>query len=438
MRQTKDRTVSIQTFSKAAELLRLRPACSSSLVRACALALAALLAMLWLPTAVSADESRGDALLAFGARIAGDDARSRVVIDFDGKPSFSVHYLAEPERIVIDLPATAFGFPANDLAPRGLFKDIRFGAMDEGSARIVFTPNRPVKLVNAEVQKNEGHGFRLVLDAEMSTAEVVAELVKTQTWTSQETMLDASATLGGASGSPDPAVDSVFTVAVDAGHGGIDTGTAGSKSGTPEKEITLAFARDLADRLNREPGVRAFLTRKSDTFLSLSQRVTLARQGAADLFISLHADQLGQKGIRGATVYTLSDTASDRMAAALAARENLSDQLAGYAIENGPPEIADILLDLARRETQAFSIALARRLVNSFNGQIELINNPHRSAGFQVLRAPDIPSILLELGFLSNEEDEKLLLEPTWRSKVADLIAKAVTAYRQQAVVGGG
>ncbi|WP_430305044.1 N-acetylmuramoyl-L-alanine amidase [Rhizobium sp. 0TCS1.26] len=406
---------------------------------ACLRFIAAWLAILLLgATGVPAAETRGDALLAFGARIAGDDARSRVVIDFDGKPSFSVHYLAAPERIVIDLPATAFGFPADDLAPRGLFQDIRYGAMDEGSARIVFTPNRPVKLVNAEVQKNEGHGFRLVLDAEMSTAEAVAELVKTQSWTSAEPTSDPTAGVGASAASPDPATDAVFTIAVDAGHGGIDTGTVGGKSGTPEKEITLAFARDLTDRLNREPGVRAFLTRKNDTFLSLSQRVTLARQGAADLFISLHADQLGQKGIRGATVYTLSDTASDRMAAALAARENLSDQLAGYAIENGPPEIADILLDLARRETQAFSISLARRLVNSFNGQIELINNPHRSAGFQVLRAPDIPSILLELGFLSNEEDEKLLLEPGWRSKVADLIAKAVTAYRQQTVVGGG
>ncbi|MCO5730588.1 N-acetylmuramoyl-L-alanine amidase [Rhizobium sp. SSA_523] len=388
-----------------------------------------------MPVARATDSGEPDTLLAFSARIAGDDARSRVVIDFDGKPDFSVHYVSSPERIVIDLPATAFGFPASDLAPRGLFKDIRYGAMGEGSARIVFTPNRPVKLALAEVQKNEGHGYRLVLDAEMTTPEVVAELVKTQRWTEADPARGAGS---GADAMSDPARDAIFAIAVDAGHGGIDSGATGIKSGTPEKEITLAFAKILTEDLNRQAGVKAFMTRRNDTFLSLSQRVTLARQGGADLFISLHADTLGQKAIRGATVYTLSDTASDRMAAALATRENLSDELAGFSIESGPPEVADILLDLARRETQAFSISLANRVVNAFDGQIGLINNPHRSAGFQVLRAPDIPSILLELGFLSNEEDEKLLLDPAWRAKVAQRLVDAVMTYRQQTVAGGG
>ncbi len=377
----------------------------------------------------------GEKLLAFSARIAGDDARTRVVIDFDGKPEFSAHYVASPERIVIDLPATAFGFPAADLSARGLFKDIRYGTMGQGSARIVLTGIRPVRLVLAEVQKNEGHGYRLVLDAEMTTPKAFADLVAQQKWVQPQS---GSAIEGLGASARDPATDGVFTIAVDAGHGGIDTGAMGATSKTPEKEITLAFAETLAARLNQEKGVKAFLTRDSDTFLSLSERVTLARQGGADLFISLHADTLGQKNIRGATVYTLSDTASDRMAAALAARENLSDQLAGYSIESGPPEIADILLDLARRETQAFSISLAERVVKSFDGQIGLINNPHRQAGFQVLRAPDMPSILLELGFLSNPADEALLLDPAWRQKVADRMADAVGRYRAETVAGGG
>ena len=199
-----------------------------------------------------------------------------------------------------------------------------------------------------------------------------------------------------------------------------------------------AFAKILAEKLNKQTGIRAFLTRSNDSFLSLSERVVLARQGKADLFISLHADTLGQKNIRGSTVYTLSDTASDKMAAALAARENLSDQLAGYSIEVPQPEIADILLDLTRRETQAFSISLANRVVKSFEGQIGLINNPHRFAGFQVLRAPDIPSILLELGFLSNEGDEKLLLSEEWRDKLTGLLVDAVLKYRGETVAGGG
>jgi N-acetylmuramoyl-L-alanine amidase len=422
---------------------------SAAAARWCAGFLAAFVAaLLLLSSAVGASETEtasetqteGQAdgaakLLAFSARIAGDDARTRVVIDFDGKPDFTAHYVASPERIVIDLPATAFGFPAQDLGPRGLFKDIRYGTMGQGSARIVFTAIRPVRLVLAEVQKNEGHGYRLVLDAEMTTPKAFADLVSQQKWGQS---LSHSAVEGLGAVARDPATDGVFTIAVDAGHGGIDTGAMGATSKTPEKDITLAFAKTLADRLNQEKGVKAFLTRDSDTFLSLSERVTLARQGGADLFISLHADTLGQKNIRGATVYTLSDTASDRMAAALAARENLSDQLAGYSIESGPPEIADILLDLARRETQAFSISLAERVVKSFDGQIGLINNPHRQAGFQVLRAPDMPSILLELGFLSNPADEALLLDPAWREKVADRMADAVMRYRAETVAGGG
>lgn len=376
-------------------------------------------------------------LLAFAARIAGDDARTRIVLDFDAKPEFSVHYVASPERVVIDLPATAFGFPAKDLAPRGLFKDIRYGTMAQGSARIVLAAIRPVKLVLAEVRQNEtaGQGYRLVLDAEMTTAKDFADIVSRQKWGQP---LASTARLDLGHTAADPSTDGVFTIAVDAGHGGIDTGATGAVTKTPEKEITLAFAKALAERLNRQSGVKAFLTREDDTFLSLSERVTLARQRAADLFISLHADTLAQKNIRGATVYTLSDKASDRMAAALAARENLSDELAGFSIESGPPEVADILLDLARRESQAFSISLADRVVKSFEGKIELINNPHRQAGFQVLRAPDIPSILVELGFLSNPQDEKLLLDPAWRDKVADALADAVAHYRSETVAGGG
>ncbi|MDO1581887.1 N-acetylmuramoyl-L-alanine amidase [Rhizobium oryzicola] len=382
--------------------------------------------------AAPSSENASSELLAFAARIAGDEARTRIVIDFDGKPDFSIHYVASPERIIVDLPATAFGFPAHDLNPRGLFKDIRYGTMNEGSARIVLTAIRPVKLVHAEVLPNEGHGYRFVLDAEMTTPQAFAELVKSQSWT--QAAIEAPANLNSAT----PSRDGLFIVAVDAGHGGIDAGATGVATKVQEKNITLAFAKALVEHLNQQKGIKAFLTRQDDTFLSLSERVTLARQGGANLFISLHADILGQRNIRGATVYTLSDTASDKMAANLAARENLSDELAGFSIQSGPPEVADILLDLARRETQAFSTSLAEGVVKSFEGQIGLINNPHRQAGFQVLRAPDIPSILLELGFLSNEEDEKQLQDPKWREKVVDRLAAAVTRYRTESAAKGG
>jgi N-acetylmuramoyl-L-alanine amidase len=369
-------------------------------------------------------------ILAFGARIAGDAARSRIVIDFESKPEFSVHYVGGPERVIVDLSATAFGFPPEDLSPRGLFKDIRFGTMDEQSARIVLTTNRPVKLSTADVRPGENGVWRLVLDAEVVSKEEFAVLLKGQDWRAT-TQTDSEPT-------PLMADDGVFTVAVDAGHGGIDAGATALTTKTQEKVITLDFAKTLAERLNRLSGVKAFLTRDDDTFLSLSERVATAREHRADLFISLHADTLTQKDIRGATVYTLSDKASDRMAENLAARENFSDQLAGYSIQNGPSDVADILLDLTRRETQAFSIAMADNVVKSFEGQIGLINNPHRQASFQVLRAPDIPSVLLELGFLSNQEDEKLLLDQNWRNRIADLIAAAVDRYRGHSVANGG
>lgn len=373
-----------------------------------------------------------NAVLAFGARIAGDDARTRIVIDLDRAPKISVHYLANPTRVVVDLPATAFGFPAKDLQARGLFSDIRYGTMDEDSARIVLTATKPVKLVLAEVQPDEGgKGQRLVLDAEMAPPAEYAELVKQQRWTAEDTENNVGPVVPAVKGSD-------FLIAVDAGHGGIDTGAIASDGATPEKEITLAFAKALADRLNREPGIKAFLTRDKDEYLSLSQRVTLARQNHAALFISLHADTLKQKDIRGSTVYTISDKASDKLAADLADRENNSDKLAGAETQAPPAAVADILMDLTRRETQAFSISLAQDVLNSFNGQISMINNPHRHAGFQVLRAPDVPSILLEIGFLSNKEDEKLLLDEKWRGKVADRLTEAVRQYRVSTVANGG
>jgi N-acetylmuramoyl-L-alanine amidase len=376
-----------------------------------------------------------NSLLAYGARIVGDEARTRIVIDFDREPRFSVHYIANPERIVVDLPATAFGFPAKDLEARGLFKDIRYGAMDEGSARIVLTAARPVQLALAKVQTDEsGNGHRLVLDAEMIDKQKFAELVKTQSWNDQSGAAETTSAIP----QPEKAAPGDFVIAVDAGHGGIDTGAIGVDTKTEEKLVTLAFAKALADRLNKEPGIKAFLTRDDDEFLSLSQRVLIARQNHAGLLISLHADTLKQKDIRGATVYTISDKASDKLAADLAERENLSDQIAGKETVTEPPEVADILLDLTRRETQAFSISLAESVLASFKDQIGTINNPHRHAGFRVLQAPDVPSILLELGFLSNVEDEKRLLDDAWRLKMADLLTDAVKRYRASVMANGG
>ena len=377
-----------------------------------------------------------DPLAAYAARIVGDRARTRIVLEFDRRPEIAVRYIAKPDRIVVDLPSTVFTFNAADLEARGLFRDIRFGSVDVDSARLVLTAERPARLVSSDVIANEdGQGYRLVLDAEMATQQEFDKLVQDQTWTAASADTSSLAQRGDRV-TPVPA--GAFVIAIDAGHGGIDAGASGATTKTPEKEITLAFAKALAERLKAEQGIEAFLVREGDEFLSLSERVTIARQRGANLLISFHADTLRQNDIRGATVYTISDKASDRMAADLAERENLSDTVGGVSLSSEPAEVSDILLDLTRRETQAFSIALADSVVKSFEGQVQLINNPHRYAGFRVLQAHDVPSILLELGFLSNKEDEKLLLDPVWRVKIADLLAAAIQRYRVPVVANGG
>lgn len=376
-------------------------------------------------------------LIAYAARIAGDDARTRIVIDFDRKPDFQLHYTADPNRLIIDLPDTDFGFNESDLAATGLFSEIRYGRMGEGASRIVMTVKRPARAVLAEVQENgQGRGFRLVVDCEVVTTETFVELLNKQQWMGSEKI--AGGKTDRLNGSQDKSKDNAFVVAVDAGHGGIDAGAKGATTDVEEKAVTLEFARILVDRLNTEKGVRAFLVRDKDEFISLSERVVIARQRGAQLFISLHADTLRQKDIRGATIYTISDKASDTLAASLAERENLSDDIAGIQIQDEPAEITDILLDLTRRETQAFSIRMAETVLESFEGQIGLINNPMRHAGFRVLQAPDVPSVLLELGFLSNPKDEALLTDEKWRKKVADLLAKAVGKYMERAGVARG
>lgn len=375
-------------------------------------------------------------LVAYSGRIAGDDARTRLILDFDRRPEISVHYVANPYRILIDLPDTVFALKKDEIAARGLFSDIRYGGMAAGKSRIVLTADRPASVVASEVRKEEGGSYRLVVDTAIVTEDAFSKLLSGQTWK------DAAAVTETAGGPVLPgaaaADDGSFVIAVDAGHGGIDNGAQGATTGTHEKAVTLAFARELTAALNAGPTTKAVLTRDKDEFLSLSQRVQLARNQGANLLISIHADTLRQKDIRGATVYTISDKASDSLAANLAARENLSDEIAGMPFQDEPAEVADILIDLTRRETQAFSINLANEVVGAFEGEVKLINNPHRHAGFRVLTAPDVPSVLLELGFLSNKDDEQLLLDPAWQKKVAGLIAEAVQRYRSSVMANGG
>nr|WP_316653637.1 N-acetylmuramoyl-L-alanine amidase [uncultured Gellertiella sp.] len=380
-------------------------------------------------TVSGATEKIGDrALTVSAARLNARGTQVKLELDFDAKPNFRLHYVDTPPRLILDFPRTLFTLPDKAVPPQGLVTSVRYGTMGEGQARLVLALSHPVKVVRLVAEPfQKGVGSHLILEGEKVSTADYRTLLSTQTWDDP-----APAFKAGDTPPPDAAPTAgPFLVAVDAGHGGIDTGATGSDGTTLEKDITLAFARALVENLNAEPGIHAFLTRGKDEFLSLSERVQIARDRKASLFISFHADTLNEDGIRGATVYTISDKASDSLAASIAERENLSDEIAGLKFAAEPEEVADILLDLTRRETQAFSVTFAQQVIQSFKGEVELINNPQRSAGFRVLRAPEIPSILLELGFLSNEKDEALLLSDPWRQKIASLLTAAVVAYHK-------
>jgi len=222
---------------------------------------------------------------------------------------------------------------------------------------------------------------------------------------------------------------------LDPGHGGVDSGTI-SPSGALEKDVVLAFAFELKKKLEASGKVDVAMTRQDDTFVPLGDRVRIARDQAADLFVSIHADSVRQNDVRGATIYTLSDRASDQEAAALADKENASDAVAGLDLDRQTDEVSDILIDLTRRETKNFSVSFANNLVSELSSTTRMIRNPHRFAGFRVLKAPDVPSVLVEIGYLSNEQDEKLLTSAEWRGRVTDAIGAAVTRFFGRKIAG--
>jgi len=377
----------------------------------------------------------GPALAALTYKMAGDDLRTRVVINFDRKPEVSELLLDAPCRLVIDLPETVFAFDKSSLAPKGLVDDVRYGLMSRGRSRLILTLKGPFAVQNLVVEKNETDpGYRLVIDLATASRDKFKAAVAAREQALKSAILAPEDPVAAAPRSSNHR----FTVVIDPGHGGIDSGAQGT-DGTLEKNVVLAVGDRLRDILARNGRVKVIMTRDSDVFLSLSERVRVARMAGADLFVSIHADSIHVASLRGATVYTISDKASDALAQQTADSENLADSVAGVPLENEPPAVADILLDLTLRETHSFSIQFAEDVVQALDtGGINLINRPHRSAGFRVLKAPDVPSVLVELGYLSNSQDEKLLNDPDWRDRAAGDIANAVLEFATMKAGTGG
>lgn len=216
---------------------------------------------------------------------------------------------------------------------------------------------------------------------------------------------------------------------IDAGHGGHDPGAISPHDGTHESKVTLQIAKAIRDELLKSGRVRVALTRDSDSFLVLQERYGIARRLGADLFISVHADAAASQTARGATIYTLSEVASDREAARLAARENKADILNGVNLADAPSDVSSILIDLTQRETMNLSADFARLLRREGDDKMNFRTDSHRFASLMVLKAPDVPSVLLETGYVSNADDVALLNSSGYRRRIAESVSQAITVF---------
>lgn len=374
-------------------------------------------------------------LAAHDFKMAGDETRVRVVLHFDREPDLRWFLLRAPHRLVLDLPATRFDIDQQEEFSRGIVTGVSFGNLDAGRSRMIFSSEGPFTVERIDVLENEtSDGHRVLIDIVADSERAFESALADQLATTGTIQATPKGDRPGAPAEPRP---KRFTIMIDAGHGGIDTGAKGVR-GTLEKTITLAFALELRKYLQDHTDYDVLMTRDSDVFLRLDERVRIARQHEADLLLSIHADAIRLAGMRGATVYTVSDRASDAEAAAKAIRENLADQVAGIESPDENQDVADILVDLVRRETQSFSMRFARSLVGELSNVVEMVNNPHRSAGFRVLKAPDVPSVLLELGYISNRDDEAQLRDPEWRAMAIRSIASAVDVFAGRKIGAGG
>ncbi|WP_050886968.1 N-acetylmuramoyl-L-alanine amidase [Bradyrhizobium sp. ORS 285] len=384
--------------------------------------------------------------IATDARLAGDSRQTRFVLDLDRTVPFRAFALSDPYRVVVDLPQVSFHLPTGaGSGGRGLVKAFRYGLVMPGGSRIVFDLTGPARIANSTVlDAANGQPPRLVLELEEVDEATFARSIGVDGRSPSkqaDSTASSAATAGPPAVRPPPTTVAVATppsggppdtrpvVVIDPGHGGIDYGTQGGE--VPEKNLVLAFGQALRDRLERAGKYRIVMTRDDDTFIPLGDRVRIAQKQSAALFVSIHADALpkGEGSAQGATIYTLSDKASDVEAERLAEAENRADQIGGVNLTEEPADVADILIDLARRETRTFSNRFARVLMNDMKTAVHMHKRPLKSAGFRVLKAPDVPSVLVELGYVSNKGDMGNLVSEAWRSRTAEAMARAIDAF---------
>jgi N-acetylmuramoyl-L-alanine amidase len=361
---------------------------------------------------------------ATAVRIASYNNATRFVVELSGFVRFKIFTLANPYRVVIDLPRLDWRIRSGRPKRRGrLISAFRHGVFSRGANRIVIDLRRPAAVVGAVVAPPRGRyrRYRLIVDLKPATRTAFLKNLRPRREARQRRQSKRIPRKSGRRNTRP-------VIVLDPGHGGIDPGTTGRR-GTREKDAMLQVARVLRRQLLATGRYRVIMTRNADVFLRLRKRIRIARRAGGDLFISLHADSIGRKGFRGASVYTLSERASDKEAAALARKENKADIIAGIDLGGESGEVRNILIDLAQRETMNRSVRFARLLVGSMSRQVRMVSRSLRFAGFAVLKAPDIPSVLVEMGYLSNRADESLLRSARHRAKVARAMLRAINRY---------
>lgn len=417
------------------------------------------------PQAALAQKSAGTApLTVTGIRFGAHEDKTRLVIDLNAPAQYRAFTLQGPDRLVIDLPH--FGWTVGTITrPTSTHvTDIRQGPTQPGISRIVIDMNQAIAIRGTMMLPRSGqNGDRLVIDyspaakgaagqnqifGTLQINDAVAGNNDLQTPV-QTVSASAAQTVQAITPTRKPSAPQNQNntapskgerplIVLDAGHGGNDPGALGP-NGLKEKNITLAMARDLKKALEDTGRYRVMMTRDKDVYLRLGQRVQIARHHNADLFISLHADSLDRKHVSGASIYTLSEKASDSESARLAERENQSDLIAGLDLSVEDEEVASILVNLAMRDTMNQSKFFANTIVDVMQSHsLSLLDNPHRYAGFAVLKAPDVPSVLIEAGFMSNNQEANKLNTPAHRARIAAAIVRGIDAYFEQVRRNGG